>query len=191
MNIREQLLDLFDFKETDETFNTNPIYRFNDNISLYTIAERTVQAENLDKNIKADFILFATRHSAKSEFPCLTVHSPGLWNEEHGHGGKSFTVNKTNHQFLKQAYLELKKVVPAGFEVTNECTHHGPETSAKTSFIEIGSSEKQWPNKQAGEAIAKTIMKVLQQPPENYEIAIGLGGTHYCTNFNKIIERTN
>ena len=68
-----------------------------------------------------------------------------------------------------------------------ECTHHGPYCNKPISYIEIGSSKKEWQIKEAGEIIANIIMEVLiGYKEENYRIALGIGGTHYCSNFNKI-----
>ena len=54
-------------------------------------------------------------------------------------------------------------------------------------FIEIGSQEKEWKNKEAGNIIAKTIIETVKKyKKKDYQTAIGFGGPHYCTNFNKI-----
>jgi len=58
-------------------------------------------------------------------------------------------------------------------------------------FIEIGSSEKQWPDKQAGEIIAKTIMSIIPKKPKHYKTAFGIGGLHHCPNFTKVMEKSD
>ena len=58
-------------------------------------------------------------------------------------------------------------------------------------FIEIGSNEQQWKDKKAAEIIAKTISSILNDKNDNYKIALGIGGTHYCSTFNKILLRTD
>ncbi len=76
------------------------------------------------------------------------------------------------------------------FEVTLECTHHGPYLEKPAMFIEIGSSLQQWQNKEAGKIIANAIINILKKE-NNYKTAFGIGGPHYCNNFNKIMERSD
>ncbi len=58
-------------------------------------------------------------------------------------------------------------------------------------FIEIGSTEQEWTNKEAGNLIAKTIMHLIQNPPKKYKVIFGIGGLHTCPLFNKVVERTD
>ncbi len=55
-------------------------------------------------------------------------------------------------------------------------------------FIEIGSTENEWIDRRAAFIIAKTISETIESFKENpyNEIAIAIGGPHYCPNFNKI-----
>jgi D-aminoacyl-tRNA deacylase len=39
--------------------------------------------------------------------------------------------------------------------------------------------------------MANTIIRGLRNENTNYKIAIGIGGPHYCSNFNKIALRTD
>jgi D-aminoacyl-tRNA deacylase len=74
------------------------------------------------------------------------------------------------------------------YKVTLECTHHGPLIGKPCVFIEIGATETEWKDRKAGFVIAKTILETIEDFKENpyNEIAIGIGGPHYCPNFNKI-----
>jgi len=62
------------------------------------------------------------------------------------------------------------------YEVTFEATHHGPFLTAPTFYIEQGSTEAEWGDRNASEAIARTLL-ALQ--PLDAPIGIGLGGGHY------------
>ena len=54
-------------------------------------------------------------------------------------------------------------------------------------FIEIGPSETEWTDKLAGKIIAKTIIESINTFKEKkYKICFGVGGPHYCPNFNEI-----
>ena len=149
-----------------------------------------INAENIDKTNKdaanADFIIFASLHLGKQE-KMLSLHAPGNWHKAE-FGGKLEKVCKTSGTALKIFFQELNKNVPQGWQTTLECTHHGPYIEKPCLFIEIGSSEKDWKDKEAARAIALTIknaIKILQNANE-IETTIGLGGLHYCNNFNKI-----
>ncbi|GAI66230.1 unnamed protein product, partial [marine sediment metagenome] len=74
------------------------------------------------------------------------------------------------------------------YKVTLECTHHGPLINKPCIFIEIGSTQTEWEDRRAGFILAKTISETMREFKENTynEIAIGIGGPHYCPNFNKI-----
>lgn len=59
--------------------------------------------------------------------------------------------------------------------------------------MEIGSTEIEWKDRRAGFIVAKTVYETMQEFKENpyNEIAIGIGGPHYCPNFNKIQMNSN
>ena len=74
-----------------------------------------------------------------------------------------------------------------------EATHHGPLIDKPCIFIEIGSTENEWVDRRAGFVIAKTISETMKEFRENpyNEIAIAIGGPHYCPNFNGIQLKSN
>lgn len=150
--------------------------------------ERSIYLENIDKQIDADFIIFATTHRGDKE-KMLSVHAPGNWKKAEL-GGKEGKVCLTSAFVLKTFFQELNKNVPEGWQATLECTHHGPYIEKPCLFIEIGSNEENWKDKKAGKAIARTIFDSIKLVNSEKNLdwvpAIGLGGPHYCSNFNKI-----
>ena len=187
LNIKECLLELYDWKETD-TYENHPVYEYK-NAKLYSIEEKSIHAENLDKNIEADFFIFASKHQSKEGTQSLTCHTPGNWNKA-DYGGQENKLCIASSLKLKQTYLALKdNDIPTN--ITLECTHHGPLLTTPCMFIEIGSNETHWKDRISGEIIANTIIKLLDETIQNNQTAIGLGGPHYCNNFNKILERTD
>ena len=60
-------------------------------------------------------------------------------------------------------------------------------------FIEIGSTETEWTNTKAGFVVARAISEAIRDFKENpyNEIAIAIGGPHYCPNFKKIQLKSN
>ena len=159
--------------------------------NVHVIQERTIYTEDIDKKYPADFIIFPTKHQSESLKKTLSVHNPGNWGKAEL-GGKDSTLPPSNSIILKNALLELKKLNNLDYEVSGEVTHHGPNLSTPSLFIEIGSSPLQWKDEEAALIIAKTIKSIIKNPhPTNYQTAIGIGGGHYMPSFNKIIERTN
>jgi|TARA_B100001971_G_C18125604_1_gene501879 D-aminoacyl-tRNA deacylase len=188
MNVKTRLLELFEFKE-DGVFEESTVYSFKD-IKLYTIKEIHIFREDLDKEIDADLFVFATTHRSKAGIPSLCVHAPGNWDKaELGGRDKQLCISMPG--YMKIAYNKLIELNTIEFDIVQEATHHGPYMEKPIMFIEIGSSEKEWVIKEAGEIIANTIIHILTEDIPKHEIAFGIGGQHTTTNFKKIVENTN
>ena len=165
---------------------------------FYLREEEIVSDDNLnyEKISKYDFVIFASKHQSSEKIKALSIHAPGNW-KKNEFGGKSETICPTSAQFLKQTFETLNKNAKehylTDYQVTLECTHHGPLIQKPCIFIEIGSTETEWKDRRAGFVIAKTIRDIIQNFKENpyNEIAIGIGGPHYCPNFNKIQLNSN
>jgi len=165
---------------------------FTPQIPIIELKKESIYSENIDKlpelkNI--DFIIFATKHRSEKGQASLSVHAPGNWRQAEL-GGKPGKVCNTSAQVLKYLFQNLNKnaqELKDKFQITLECTHHGPYLEKPCCFIEIGSSEKQWKDKQAAQIISKTILSLQNYKPNKELIpAIAIGGPHYCPNFNKI-----
>jgi D-aminoacyl-tRNA deacylase len=160
---------------------------------FYLVEEEILFEGNLDleKINRYDFIIFASRHISKSGGKTLSVHAPGNWKTA-DFGGEEERVSKTSALFLKQLFdtLNKKKIEHKlnQYEVTMEATHHGPLINKPCVFIEIGSTEIEWKNRRAGFVIAKTILETINNFKVNpyNEVAIAIGGPHYCPGFNKL-----
>ncbi len=167
-----------------EELKKEPLEKYN--AELYEVEEKSVNAENIDKKIEADLFIFATKHESKSGIPSLSVHSPGNWGIAEL-GGKDNELCICPASYLKEALIFLEKNNTINYDIVQECTHHGPFLEKPCFFIEIGSTEKEWKNKEAGKIITKTIIYLLKNKPKQYESAVGLGGLHTTPNFKKII----
>ena len=197
VNIRNKLIELFDFKETDEAFDNNKIYQYekiqNKNIKIYLINNDLIFLENIDKEINADIFIFASKHRSKENKPSFAVHAIGNWDMA-DFGGKEKLLCSSSAILLKDFFIELNNIAKeSGYELTMEATHHGPFVEKPAVFVEIGSTETEWSNKENGAIIAKTIMNGLKNENQykNLKFAIGFGGPHYCNNFNKVVLRTD
>ena len=182
-------------------FRKNPlissIQKQDSGFDFYFVEEEIIFTENLDieKINKYDFIIFASKHKSEKGGRTLTVHASGNFRNA-DLGGEIGKVCKSSALFQKQIFEKLKKNTEEHnlkYDVTLEATHHGPLIDKPCVFIEIGSTENEWVNRKAGFIIAKTISEVIQEFKENpyNEIAIGIGGPHYCPNFNKIQLNSN
>ncbi len=166
---------------------------------FYLVEEEIIYTENLnlEKINKYDFIIFASRHSSEKNEKTLSVHAPGNWRKA-DLGGKEGKICRTSALFEKQLFENLNKNtkqygLDKDYAVTLEATHHGPLIDKPCIFIEIGATETEWNDRRAGFVVAKTIddtIKTYKENPYN-EVAIAIGGPHYCPSFNKIQSSSN
>jgi len=170
-----------------------------ENFNFYLVEDEIIYTENIDmeKISRYDFIIFASKHESEKKEKTLSVHAPGNFRNAEL-GGESGKLCRTSAQFQKQLFENLdKNVVASGlgqrYKVTLECTHHGPLINKPCIFIEIGSTPTEWEDRRAGFILAKTILETIQnfKPNPYNEIAIGIGGPHYCPNFNKLQLKSN
>jgi len=165
---------------------------------FYLVDKEIIYTENLDleKINNYDFIIFASRHESNRKEKTLSVHAPGNWRLAE-YGGEKEKVCKTSALFMKQIFEKLnenaEKYHLKEYRVTMEATHHGPLIEKPCLFIEIGSTEEEWRDSKAGFVIAKTISETIEGFRENpyNEVAIAIGGPHYCPGFNKIQLNSN
>lgn len=189
MNIFDCLVSEFEFLKTEDKILGNSVYS-RGRVSLIQSDEDSLFSGELAEQVDADTIIFATRHQSAEKKPCLSCHVPGNWSSA-DYGGEEGKVCIAPGSLLKEFYLRLKANNNLdGFETTLECTHHGPLITKPCIFVEIGSCEDDWKRKDAGMIIAKTISDVLFLDVPEYKVVFGVGGPHYCNNFNKLNERT-
>ena len=167
-------------------------------VDYFVANDEVMDSKNLDleKIKKYDLIIFASKHKSKKHEKTLSVHSPGNFREVWG-GGESGRLNLSSALFCKHLFETLiKEKEKSGlkrYSVTMEATHHGPLIERPSVFIEVGGSEIEWKDKAATFVVAKTIRKAIHtfKLDKHREIAIGIGGGHYCPGFNKIQEKSN
>jgi D-aminoacyl-tRNA deacylase len=184
-----------------QQFKENPIlssWAQRPNFDFYFVEEEVIFTENLnmEKINQYDFIIFASKHKSEKGGKTLAVHSPGNFRNA-DYGGVQEKVCPASALFNKVLFEKLNEQVTKfefkEFNVTLECTHHGPLINKSCVFIEIGSTETEWTNRRAGFIIAKTIQETIDEFKENKyrEIAVGIGGPHYCPSFNSIQLNSN
>jgi D-aminoacyl-tRNA deacylase len=188
-NIKTHLLSLEEWKllELPENSGFSVARESRDGkFRLIEIEEMHIFQDGLDKKLKnaqlpASLIIFASKHRSKEEISSLTVHCTGNPSDEAKFGGCPKSLAVSSPAAMKSILMEIKRLVEQKglkYDVTLEVTHHGPtELSVPSLYAEIGSTEAQWIDPDAGEIVAKAILAVsLEKVP----VALGFGGGHYA-----------
>lgn len=170
-----------------------------ENFNFYLVDEDIIHVENLDMDRinKFDFVIFASKHSSEKQEKSLTVHAPGNFRNAR-FGGDAGKVCMSSALFQKHLFETLGKNtresgLDSKYQITMEATHHGPLIDKPCVFIEIGATQTEWEDRRAGFIVAKTIIEAMKEfrPNPYREIAIAIGGPHYCPNFNKLQLNSN
>jgi D-aminoacyl-tRNA deacylase len=177
MNIRENLLALFKFGETDAKWHKNQLFEFDlkskfgnqfekDRVFLGLTDEPLIFLNDLkldQSQISPDLLILASRHRSEKGRPAFLIHSTGNWNEKADFGGNPQELSKTSAYLLKSGFLSLvaqynlSKLIE--FSIDIEVTHHGQTRTEKPLvFIELGSTEREWRIKEGGKVVAKSII---------------------------------
>ncbi len=151
-------------------------------------------------------VIFPSRHAAASGKPSLTLHPIGVPHlpvtEKPPFGGKAGFAPPPSTR-LSSWWKMLQQYVSGtelenNFELTLEVTHHGPYLEVPALFIEIGSTEKDWPDESAAELLAQIITDGLSLTGNDTIglwdskinagelVLITLGGGHYAPRANKL-----
>ncbi len=162
------------------------IYR-GQNFDLLIIPTPAISADWLEEKYSYDGFVFLSKHAAESGVLALTCHSTGNFSDAK-FGGNNRQV-AIPHPSLQKAYLQKlwkHKSDFSDFQITIEATHHGPTALNKpTIFIEIGTTEKQWNDKELCTSVAKLVVETLKEEKKSAPVAICFGGTHYPEKFTK------
>ncbi|MBS7616214.1 hypothetical protein KEJ45_03325 [Candidatus Bathyarchaeota archaeon] len=193
LNISKQILCDFNFKKASENFQGNKVYEAEVDgvdIKLVTLNKEPVFAQDLTSFFKEiELVIFVSRHSSLSGTPTLSVHTPGnLGAAELGGLPKSVSVSPaTAMRECLKAMARLKNEMHLEYEVSYECTHHGPSLNVPAMFAELGSSPKQWSDQKAAEAVALATMEAISNFGKIEAGAVlGVGGPHYNMKFTKM-----
>ena len=188
VNIKQALLDGYGFRQLEESVDGLPVWA-GDGARLVTVDRELTRSDGLDSEIGADFLIFISKHKSKAALPSLLVHPVGNWGEA-VLGGSPLALSPTSATRIRAALLELKEegqlLESRGWQIGLEVTHHGPLTNVPTLFVEVGSTEVQWANREAAKAAASAAMtaaRISASPPT----AVGFGGPHYAPKFTSLV----
>lgn len=181
VNQREALLALGPW-ERDGSFGEEPAWRRGE-VRLVTIREHHLYRDHLDRDLRDHYgeppevIVYLSKHRSESRTPSLTVHPIGnpLGAD---FGGKAGILVASAPRWMTAALRRLRKeAADLSYAVTYEATHHGPFLETPTFYIEQGSTEREWADVDASQAIARSLLDI---EPIEAPVAIGLGGGHYA-----------
>jgi D-aminoacyl-tRNA deacylase len=193
VNIARHILNQYPFSKTDKVFQENPVYLAEidgKRVNLITLKEETINAQDLPNHFAdLDLVVFISKHSSASGTPTLSVHTPGNFGAAEL-GGLPRKVSVSPGVALRDALKALARFraeMKLNYEVSYECTHHGPSLNVPSMFVELGSSEKQWSDSEAAEAVARAAMEsIVRFGVSELAAVLGIGGPHYNQRFTQM-----
>ena len=194
MNIAQEILDHYEFEKTSEVFQESPVYLKSfkgREFKLVFVNEDSVYAQFITEFFNPELLIFVSRHSSSSGIPTLSVHTPGNIGKAEL-GGLPRKVSVAAASVMKDALLEMAKLreeAELDYQVSYECTHHGPSLDVPAMFIEVGSSLEQWKDLKAAEVVAHAAMAAASTKAK-YPAVLGIGGPHYNAKFTDIALNT-
>ncbi len=189
--MKDILTEEYDFGETGDSFEGTPVLSLGDSILLITSERDLIQCSHLEETYRPEAFIFCSRHRSESGRPSLLVHSTGNYGEEADFGGNprelSVSAPSLVSSALRKLYHERNARNLEDFDVTLEVTHHGPTNLATPMvFVELGSDEEHWRNEEGARAVVAAALDACNVPLD-CAAAIGFGGTHYASKFNKLV----
>ena len=159
------------------------------NFDLVIIPTPSISADWLEEKYAYDGFVFLSKHASETGTLALTCHSTGNFSEAR-FGGSERQV-AIPHPHLQKSYLQSlwkRRKDFAKFEITLEATHHGPTALNKpVLFIEIGTTEKEWNDKELCKNVAKIVIDAMSIQSQKHDVAICFGSNHYPEKFTKVI----
>jgi D-aminoacyl-tRNA deacylase len=193
MNIAEQLFQIHPFKKTLQVYSGQPVLEASINcrkVTYITLEEESIFAQYLGEDFpKVGLIIFLSRHSSHSGTPTLSGHTPGNFSAAEL-GGLPRELSVASAKTMQTALQTMDRIVhetQLPYQISYECTHHGPSLKVPTVFMELGSSHLQWRDKKAAAIVAQAAIDAItsfEEKPQN--AAVGIGGTHYNQKFTQL-----
>jgi len=182
-NIGKNLIEKGGFeKYKDQPY---PTYKKGNDLLVWH-KEDLIYAADLDQHYDAECFVFVFRHLSKENKATLSVHTTGNLTSDVKRAGQAYELGIAHPGYMLTILKNLAKYCPEGFSASYEATHHSPTNLSKAvMFVEIGSSEEQWNNPEAIEAVTKAVLDFLDNQITEYTACIGLGGSHYAERFTR------
>ncbi|WP_445474296.1 D-aminoacyl-tRNA deacylase [Methanococcoides methylutens] len=192
-NIKDHLLKLreWDRLEVPSALveDVSEVY-VSDNFRIVEVKEHHIYQDGIDEKLMkagftCDLIIFASKHRSADGRRLLTSHFTGNPGSA-DFGGNPGELAKAAPFALRSILLSMSEMAGAiGYDVSMESTHHGPsDLNVPSVYAEIGSSESEWVDTDAGDIVACAILAVEQV---KCPVAIGFGGGHYAARQTNLI----
>jgi len=200
-NIKNSLLEQTTWEEHG-TFYKTPVYRQTSmkDLVIVTIPDKKIRHENIDTEvfeqlrIEPRIAIFLSRHRSKMGEPTLTVHPIGNYGDAKFGGEPKTLVPAAPRMMTHLLRLIKKNLQPTDlkYQVCYEVTHHGPFLKIPTLFVEVGSTEIQWQQKEPASIIALSLLELLakyhyeEEYPNDIPVLLAIGGGHYAPRFTEV-----
>jgi D-aminoacyl-tRNA deacylase len=175
------------------------------NLVIVTIPDKKIRHENIDievheqLHIDPKIAIFLSRHRSKMGEPTLTVHPIGNFADAEFGGQPKTLVPCAPRMMTHLLRLIKKNLQPTDLEykVCYEVTHHGPFLKVPSLFVEVGSTEIQWQQKEPASIIATSLLELLttyqyeEEFPKDIPVLLGIGGGHYAPRFTDVAFQKN
>ncbi|MCS7096232.1 MAG: hypothetical protein N3F10_05485 [Candidatus Bathyarchaeota archaeon] len=188
LNIAKHILRIYPFAPTAE--KSSYIYEHGERkVKLVILDCEPVYTQDIaDKYKSLELVVFVSRHSSTSGTPTLSVHTPGNFGEA-ALGGIPGKVSIAPANAMMRALKIMAKLVSKrnlSYDVSYECTHHGPSLDSPAMFAELGSTPKEWEDSEAAEVVAHAAMEAAIGYCSKTAVALGIGGPHYNGKFTRM-----
>jgi D-aminoacyl-tRNA deacylase len=159
--------------------------------ALRTVEELHLETESVaDLFDDPDAVVFASRHSGDTG-PLLTAHFTGNFGEAE-YGGEPKTLSRACPNAASEAVSALARHAPEGYDVSLECTHHGPtDVGAPSLFVELGSGPDQWDDPEGARAVARAVLALRDVDPVGDRTLAAFGGGHYAPRPTRVVRETD
>ncbi|MCS7120488.1 MAG: D-aminoacyl-tRNA deacylase [Nitrososphaerota archaeon] len=195
LNIAKHLIEDYHFEKQDSIMFGNQYYAksLNDGetLKLCFIDEESVNSQSIQFPPDTRLVIFISRHKSESGRPTLSVHVPGNIGEQ-SLGGLPRKVSIAPASAMKEALKAMKEAheeADLGYEVSYECTHHGPSLDIPTLFVELGSTMREWTSSEAAAIVAKGAIAAASNRNISPTV-VGIGGPHYNMKFTRMALET-
>jgi D-aminoacyl-tRNA deacylase len=188
MTIAKALIDDSGFASTGVNLLGRPVYQKGPYLLAFFDGS-IVSPPDLDQFFNPQAYIFLSTHRAESGIPSLTAHTTGNFSSEAEVGGNGMELGRADPALVKNYLRALAKRRDevGGYEITMEATHHGPTSLQKpVMFVELGSTERQWKDKEAAGVVGEALLQSLTEKEIWSKVALGFGGTHYPRKFTEM-----
>ncbi|MFP4530448.1 MAG: D-aminoacyl-tRNA deacylase [Halodesulfurarchaeum sp.] len=185
VTIGRQLQEVADWTE-----NGDGVYR-RDGFELREFEELHLELDGVASAFDdPEYVVVVSKHSGDTG-PLLSAHFTGNFGEAE-YGGSARELVEPAPAALKRVICTLDAVAPEPYDVSMECTHHGPsDLGAPGMFVELGSGPDEWTDEVGARAVAEAVLDLQGVEPRSERTVVAFGGNHYAPQPTRILLETD